>query len=241
MPVLETTSATLAAGVPSGRSIALWVFFGFLGSWVFIRTSARLIRNPKVGWWPGNIKTSGGLHIHHLVWGIALLIVCGFMGFALDHGTPQSQIIGALFGVGVGLTLDEFALWLRLKDVYWSEQGRDSVDAVIIAAIIGGLIVVNRGPLFSGPWWHIAITVVIDVAIMGVALAKGKLTLGVVGFFVVPIGIVAAIRLAKPNSPWARRLYRNKPRKLAKARARNAVWEARRVRFHDAIAGTPDH
>ena len=237
---LASTSATLAAGVPGGRSIGLWVLAGFLGSWLFIRTSSRLIRNPKVSWWPGSVKTSGGLHIHHLVWGIGLLIVCGFLGFALDRATPQSQIIGALFGIGVGFTLDEFALWLRLQDVYWSEEGRQSVDAVVIAALLGGLVVTNNGPLFTGPWWSILIAVAIDLAIMFIALAKGKVTLGLLGFFVVPVGIVAAIRLAKPSSPWARRRYGDKPRKLAKARARHARWQGRRVRFQNAIAGAPD-
>jgi len=123
-----TTAATAATDMPSGRSVALWVLLGFLGSWLFIRTSARLMRNPNVTWWPGSVKTSGGLHIHHLVWGIGLMVVCGFLGFALEPSTPRSQIIGSLFGIGVGFTLDEFALWLRLQDVYWSEQGRASID-----------------------------------------------------------------------------------------------------------------
>jgi hypothetical protein len=241
MRVLATSSAALAAGAPSGRSIAPWVFLGFLGSWLFIRTSARLIRNPRVTWWPGSVKTSSGLHIHHLVWGIVLLIVCGFLGFALDHRTPQTQVLGALFGIGAGLTLDEFALWLRLKDVYWSEQGRESVDAVVLAALLGGLIVSGSGPVFRGPWWHVAIVVALDLALAAVALAKGKVTLGLVGFLVpVPIGIIAAIRLAKPHSPWARRRYHHKPRKLARAQARNERWERRRVRFQNAIAGAPN-
>jgi hypothetical protein len=241
MAAVPTTWAILASGVPSGRSIALWVLAGFLGSWLFIRTSSRLIRSPKVSWWPGSVKTSGGLHIHHLVWGIGLLIVCGFLGFALDNETPRSQIIGALFGIGVGFTLDEFALWLRLQDVYWAEQGRQSVDAVVIAAILGGLVVLNTGPLFTGPWWEIVIAVIIDVAIMAVGLAKGKVTLALVGFFIpIPIGIIAAVRIAKPDSLWARRRYGDKPRKLAKARVRHTRWEGRRVRFQNAIAGAPD-
>jgi hypothetical protein len=241
MAALPTISAILASSVPSGRSIALWVLAGFLGSWLFIRTSSRLIRSPKVTWWPGSVKTAGGLHIHHLVWGIGLLIVCGFLGFALDHATPQSQIIGVLFGIGVGFTLDEFALWLRLQDVYWAEQGRQSVDAVVIAAILGGLVVLNSGPLFTGPWWEIAIAVTIDLAIMAVGLAKGKITLALVGFFIpIPIGIIAAVRIAKPNSLWARRRYGDKPRKLEKARVRHTRWEGRRVRFQNAIAGAPD-
>jgi hypothetical protein len=170
-----------------------------------------------------------------------LLIVCGFLGFALDNATPQSQIIGVLFGIGVGFTLDEFALWLRLKDVYWSEQGRASVDVVVIAAILGALVVANTGPLFNGPWWEVAITIVLDLAIMSVGLAKGKVTLALIGFFIpVPIGIIVAIRIGKPHSIWARWRYLDNPRKIAKARARNERWEGRRVRFQNAIAGAPD-
>jgi lysyl-tRNA synthetase, class II len=233
MAAMTTTAATVATDMPSGRSIAFWVLMGFLGSWLFIRTSARLMRNPKVTWWPGSVKTSGGLHIHHLVWGI--------LGFALEPNTPRSQIIGALFGIGVGFTLDEFALWLRLKDVYWGEQGRASVDVVVLAAVLGVLAVANSGPLFKGPWWEVVIVVVLDLAIMVVGLAKGKITLAIIGLLIpVPIGLIAAIRLAKPDSRWARWRYQNKPRKLAKARARNERWEGRRVRFQNAIAGAPD-
>jgi len=241
MAGLVTTAATVATDMPSGRSIALWVLLGFLGSWLFIRTSARLMRNPKITWWPGSVKTEGGLHIHHLVWGIGLLIICGFLGFALEPDTPRSQIIGALFGIGVGFTLDEFALWLRLKDVYWSEQGRASVDVVVLAAILGTLVVLQSGPLIKGPWYEVLIVVVLDLAIFAVGLAKGKITLAIIGLLIpIPIGLIAAIRLAKPNSRWARRRYQDKPRKLAKARARNERWEGRRIRFQNAIAGAPD-
>jgi hypothetical protein len=240
MPATVAALDLFSSAPEPGRESAFLVLLAFLVSFLFIRTSARLIRDPNVTWWPGNVE-AGGLHIHHLVWGIGLLIVCGFLGFALDHATPQSQIIGVLFGIGVGFTLDEFALWLRLQDVYWAEQGRQSVDAVVIAAILGGLVVLNTGPLFTGPWWSIAIAVTIDVAIMAVGLAKGKVTLALVGFFIpIPIGIIAAVRIAKPNSLWARRRYGDKPRKLAKARDRHTRWEGRRVRFQNAIAGAPD-
>jgi hypothetical protein len=50
----------------------------FVISFLFIRTSARLIRSPRVTWWPGSVKTSSGLHLHHLVWGIVLVLVAGF-------------------------------------------------------------------------------------------------------------------------------------------------------------------
>ena len=65
----------------------------------------------------------GGLHIHHLVFGIVLMMVAGFLGFAIQPDSPWLEILAGLFGIGVGLTLDEFALWLYLEDVYWSEEG----------------------------------------------------------------------------------------------------------------------
>jgi len=114
-PAMDTL--LLAASVPSSRTVALWLLAGFLDSFLFTRTSARLMRSPKVPWWPGSVK-SGDLHIHHLVWGIILLLLCGFLGFATDAHTPWTQILAVPFGIGAGFTLDEFALWLRLEDVY---------------------------------------------------------------------------------------------------------------------------
>src|SRR3954453_7855226 len=140
-------SAVVAAVEPSPRSVALWLMAGFLGSFAFIRTSARLMRSPKVPWWPGSV-TSGDLHIHHLVWGIVLMLVAGFVSL-MPIDSPWRETIAVLFGVGAGLTLDEFALWLRLEDVYWSEQGRQSVDAVIIAATFAGLVLVIGSPFAS--------------------------------------------------------------------------------------------
>ena len=70
-----------------------------------------------------------------------------------------------MFGIGTGLTLDEFALWLNLKDVYWQEQGRRSVDAVVIALAVTGIVLVG----FSG--WIEAATEVED----GVFAAVGFL------------------------------------------------------------------
>lgn len=112
----------------------------FLLSFLFVRTSARLTRSPRVPWWPGNVVTDNGLHLHHLVWGILMMLVSGFLGFALDRRSPLTDILAAGFGVGSGLTLDEFALWIRLKDVYWTEEGRSSFDAIVVAFTLGGLI-----------------------------------------------------------------------------------------------------
>ena len=79
----------------------------FLASFLFIRTSARLIRSPKVPWWPGSVKTSGGLHLHHLVWGIVLLMLSGFLRFVTDPASPWAEFLAAAFGIGAGLTLDD--------------------------------------------------------------------------------------------------------------------------------------
>jgi hypothetical protein len=215
----------------------------FLISFLFIRTSARLMRSPKVPWWPGSVTTESGLHIHHLVWGIVLLLLSGFLGFALAPGSPWSEILAGAFGVGAGLTLDEFALWVRLEDVYWSQQGRSSLDAVVVAALIGGLVVLGLAPFDSSDaaaGESIALAVGIDLLLVLLAIAKGKPLLGLIGVFVPPVALVAALRLATPTSPWAKWRYHAGSHKLARSRARFARARARRVRLLDAIGGAPE-
>lgn len=89
-----------------------------------------------------------GRHIHHLVFGIIILLGVGY-GWLCEVGTGTSgssmlvgRLMAVLYGVGAALTLDEFALWLNLKDVYWSPEGRSSIDAVFL---FGSL-------LASGAW-----------------------------------------------------------------------------------------
>ena len=66
-----------------GQRAGFVLLGAFLLSFLFIRTSARLMRSPKVPWWPGSVTTEGGLHLHHLVWGIVLMLLSGFLEFAL--------------------------------------------------------------------------------------------------------------------------------------------------------------
>ncbi len=87
---------------------------------------------------PFHFIEHGGRHIHHLVFGIIILLAVGY-GWLADIGTGEdntslllSRLMSILYGVGAALTLDEFALWLNLKDVYWSPEGRTSIDAVIL-------------------------------------------------------------------------------------------------------------
>jgi hypothetical protein len=90
----------------------------------------------RAGIGPFHNVTSGGLHIHHLVWGILLLLVVGYV-WLIEEGVGSNwvaSLTAIAFGVGAALTLDEFALWLNLQDVYWAQQGRVSIDAVVIFA-----------------------------------------------------------------------------------------------------------
>jgi hypothetical protein len=209
-------------------------------SFGFIRFSTRMIR-AEVSWWPGNV-TPGGLHIHHLVFGIVLMMLAGFIAFAIQPYSPWFEIVAGLFGVGVGLTLDEFALWLYLDDVYWSEEGRNSVDAVIFAAIIGGGAIMGFVPLDAGNGGStiaIVSTVVVNLAICAIVALKGKISTAVIGMFIPPVAWVAAIRLARPGSFWARRRYAEGGEKLKKATARKKAHDRRVRRFQDLIGGAP--
>jgi hypothetical protein len=208
-------------------------------SFGFIRFSTRMIR-AEVSWWPGNV-TPGGLHIHHLVFGIVAMMVAGFVAFVIQPYSPWFEILAGLFGIGVGLTLDEFALWLYVDDVYWSEEGRSSVDAVIFAAIIGGGVIVGFVPLDAsgGSILAIVVSVVITLGVCAIVALKGKVSAAVIGMFIPPVAWVAAIRLARPGSWWGRRRYAPSSAKLARATARKARHDRRVRRFQDLIGGAP--
>lgn len=228
--------------VGAGQRAGFVLLAALLLSFVFARTSARLVRG-NVRWFPGNVQTSGGLHIHHMVWGILALLVAGFLQFALDPGSPWIELLAALFGVGAGLTLDEFALWLRLEDVYWSQEGRQSVDAVVIALVLGGLVAFGLSPFDiegAGSWTAVVVVAFADAALCLVTILKGKLVTGVVGVFVPPVALVGAVRLAKPRSWWARRFYGARPQRGARALARHRKREGLRTRVRDLVAGAPD-
>ena len=209
-------------------------------SFGFIRFSTRMIR-AEVKWWPGNV-TPGGMHIHHLVFGIIAMMLSGFLGFALQPGPPTVEILAGIFGVGMGLTLDEFALWLYLDDVYWAEEGRTSVDAVIFAAIIGGGLIVGFVPLDAGSGsTTVAIvgTVLITLGICAVVALKGKYSSAIIGMFITPVAWVAAIRLARPGSWWAKRRYKAGSGKEVKCQARKARHDIRVRKWQDLIGGAP--
>ncbi|MGN6168417.1 MAG: hypothetical protein ACTHQQ_09645 [Solirubrobacteraceae bacterium] len=216
----------------------------FLISFLFIRTSSRLIRSPRVPWWPGSVTTDSGLHLHHLVWGIFLMLVSGFLAFVTDLGSPGRELLAAAFGVGAGFTMDEFALWIHLRDVYWTEEGRSSFTAVIVLLVLGGLVLLGVAPLDlpkrSASVDTLVVGVAFDVFLAALAVAKGKRLLAMIGIFLPVVSLVGAIRLASPRSLWARRFYKQGGRKRARSEARWARIDARRRRVYDAVVGAPE-
>jgi lysyl-tRNA synthetase class 2 len=214
--------------VDSGRLSAFLFFVALLGTFGFIRTSTWMIHN-QVSWWPGNVSV-GGTHVHHLVWGIFAMMIFGYIGVVVQPESPWREIVTVLFAFGMGLTLDEFALWLELKDVYWEKEGRKSVDAMIIAACVAGLLVVG-----VSSWVELADTVGNEVVaalgvagVAGIAVAlvnasKERFIWALVSLLIWPLGLIGALRMAKPNSLWAKRLYSREKRELAAVRYGIAV------------------
>ncbi|MGW0044590.1 hypothetical protein [Rhodococcus sp. NPDC003348] len=241
--------------VARGRLPLLFFLLGFIAGFVFIRFSVRMIR-AKVRWWPGNV-TPGGQHVHHVVFGVVAMLVSGVGLIAIyEDGTQASgAVLAACFGIGAALVLDEFALIFYLKDVYWAEQGRASVDAVFVAVAVTGLLllgarpdaIVNPSDFRDNPelWVRavLAVLSLLSLAIAAVVIAKGKIWTGLFGMFFFPMLLVGAIRLSRPGAPWARWRYTDKPRKMARAIAREKRYRRPMIRakiyVQDLIAGKP--
>ncbi len=152
------------------EEINLRVLSSFLATFTGVRLITHGIRGQ---WLPlGNINLGGKkgqpLHIHHLVWGILALTGCGYLGL-LRTGVTWRRRLAPVYGAGVALTFDEFALWLRLEDDYWTADGRASVDAVIALSAVFGLAVAS--PLF----WQRALDELVHTAPSGrVAAISGR-------------------------------------------------------------------
>lgn len=117
------------------REAALRMWVAFLAMFVFLRGLTFGIRAHLLP--VKNVVTSSGLHVHHFVWGILLLLLIGFLALILEQPRWHPWLAIA-FGFGAALVIDEFALWLNLRDVYWAKEGRSSVDlAILIFALLG--------------------------------------------------------------------------------------------------------
>jgi hypothetical protein len=241
--------------VDTGRLPLFCFFVAFLVSFALIRLSVRMIR-AQVRWWPGNVHR-GGMHLHHMVFGVVFMVLGGMIGLAVPgQSTGLRAVTAVLFGVGTALVLDEFALILHLRDVYWTSAGRVSIDAVLIAAGITALLLVGVIPaaiddiaqFLREPGYETAAVAMVTLSLLfvlaAITLLKGKIWTGLFGVVLPVLFIVGAVRLARPGSPWCRWRYHAKPRKIARAirreeRVRQPVIRVK-TRLVDLVAGHHD-
>jgi hypothetical protein len=196
-----------------GKETHFLILIAFVCSFGFIRTSAHMIR-AQVSWWPGNVETKTGTHIHHMVWGILLLMVMGYLGIATAIPSPWFELVAIGFGIGMGLTLDEFALWLNLEDVYWKEKGRESIDAVVVTVML--LVIALLGLQFWIDVYDAVLVLAgfdrgnavlaIPIQLVGIALAvvcfrRGRKFVGLVGLFVPLVALVGALVPSRRRKP----------------------------------------
>ncbi|MBH5334476.1 hypothetical protein IHE55_06525 [Streptomyces pactum] len=218
----------------------------FILTFLITRTVTRMI---KAGRGPFRNVTPGGLHIHHVVPGVVLSVIGGFGAVASGTHGGGAYASAVLFGVGAGLVLDEFALILHLQDVYWSEQGRQSVEAVVLTAALVLLLLSGFLPFGVNDLTDeeesdrlaVVANIVANFAVALLALVKGKPRMAVVGVLLPPVAIVGALRLARPGSWWARHAYHRRPRarhrSQVRARRHDLRWNAVRRRLQDWVGG----
>ncbi|AXG77454.1 hypothetical protein [Streptomyces paludis] len=235
--------------VGPGKLPTLLALASFVLTFLLTRTVTRLIRAGKG---PFRDIAPGGVHIHHVVPGVILTVIGGFGAVGSGRHGVGAAVCAVIFGIGAGLVLDEFALILHLSDVYWTEQGRQSVEAVILAAALALLVLSGFSPLDVGSLSQeeqqgrvsAVVTLLVNFVFVLITLLKGKLRMALVGTLVPFVALVGAIRLARPSSPYARHLYRRRPRARARAALRvyrrDRRWAGPRRRIQDWIGGTPD-
>ncbi|MCG5220566.1 hypothetical protein [Streptosporangium sp. KLBMP 9127] len=232
--------------VDTGRLPLFCFFTSLIIAFVFTRINVRLIR-AQVRWWFKNVNV-GEIHVHHVVFGVVLMLFGGVSGLVVS-GISEGwyAVTASIFGVGAALVLDEFALILHLRDVYWMEEGRASVDAVFVAVAVTGLLLTGLRPL----GWEMPVTLpqgpllagtvlVVNLVLAVVTLLKGKIWTGLVGLFVPVLLVVGAVRLARPGSPWAHWFFapgalRPRPGKMVRAVGREDRWRRPVIRVKIAV------
>jgi lysyl-tRNA synthetase, class II len=228
----------------AGRNALLLLLGASLATFVFVRIYTRLQRRYR--WRSGEL---GGVHVHHMVVGVVIVLAAGMADISLQPGDTGRAIIAVIFGIGGAFILDEFALTFHLRDVYWTEEGRRSIEASVIWLLLGALLLVGVSPFGIHDKTVIPRTIGFSVIAANVVLSvitclKGKLTLGLVSVFLPPVGLVTATRLARPGSVWAELFYRDNPGKRARAEARfhpeHSHLERLRIRCVDLLAGAPN-
>ena len=227
----------------AGQLPFLLMTLSFLVTFLTTRTITRLIR---AGAGPFRNNVAGGVHIHNAVPGIVLTLIGAYSSVAVDGRRPWAEVAGVLIGVGSSLILDEFALILRLQDVYWSPEGQLSVQLVALALSGMGLVLLGLNPLTASEGFGtghvtVAVSAVVQIVVILICVRKGKYSTAALGVFLPPVAWIGAVRLARPGSAWARRRY--DPARIARAQARADGFDARfghwGLSIADLVAGRP--
>lgn len=239
--------------VDTGRAQAAWMLFAFFVTFSVtraitrrIRTKHREAKSAAGGEDEGGLSDVyiGGIHIHHQVWGILMVMLSGLLYFRYTPGSPWAEVLAVTFGAGAALTLDEFALWLYLDDVYWGPEGRKSIDAIMLGGVLGAVLLMQTSPIGAEPHrtgsgisnWTYFGGIAFHLAMAVICFLKGKLSTGLIGIVVPVVAFVGAVRLAKPRSTWAVRRYRDQ--KLERAQRRFGKSYTRRWnRVRDKLGG----
>lgn len=235
--------------VEPGKLPLLLALAAFVLTFAITRTITRMIRAGKG---PFRNITPGGVHIHHVVPGVVLTVIGGFGAVASGRQGIAAGVCAVIFGVGAGLVLDEFALILHLDDVYWTEEGRQSVEVVVLTVSLVVLVLAGFSPLgvddVSEDEQQGRLSVITSYAVnfcfVLITLFKGKTRMAVLGTLVPFVALIGALRLARPTSVWAKRFYRNRHRARSRAVLRayhhDVRWVGPRRKFQDLIGGAPD-
>jgi hypothetical protein len=232
--------------VAAGKLPLLVSFAAFVVTFACTRLVTRLIR---AGRGPFKNVSAGGVHIHHSTPGIILLTVGAFASIGAPPREPWRELAGLLIGIGTSLVMDEFAMILHLEDVYWSSEGRVSVEMVSLTIACLGFVLVGSAPFGITGIGQVELTVRIG-AIAGYAvngalvvgcLLKGKYRTGLFGIFVPAVSLIGAVRLARPTSRWAKRFYDDKRVERATLRHQkfDARWDPVWDWFSNLIGGKP--
>ena len=232
--------------VDSGRLALFLCFLAFVVTFLVTRVITRMIRAGK-GPFGDNVSDTG-LHVHHAVPGVVLLVVGAFLAVGAAGATGWAEVAGILVGIGTSLVLDEFALILRLDDVYWSEEGRVSVEMVALAMACLALVLLGTNPVqvdTTDGTFALAVSIVALLFhgwVVAMVVRKGKYRMALFGAFLPFVALFGAVRLARPTSGWARRRYGDD--KMRRATIRAAAFDARWGTFgrwaSDLVAGSSD-
>ena len=132
----EVRAAYLEELSPAERAALL----SWLGFTVTFATARGITHSIKKGDGPFRNMSTGGVHLHHYLWGIAMLTGVGAVAVHGDDERRRHPSVSLSYGIGLGLIIDEFALLVDLEDVYWSTKGRLSVEAGTGVIGVGGTV-----------------------------------------------------------------------------------------------------